>query len=256
VTDERHTVNSVAGKRAAAKILPLLREHTIMRVDRLEPTKNILRGFQAYEEVLEKHPELHGKVTFLAFLVPSRQTLPIYRRYTANVLALIEKINKEFGTEDWTPIHAFFDNVRPRALAAMQYYDVLLVNPILDGMNLVAKEGPAVNLRNGVLVLSRTAGTFQQLAKGSLPTSPIDVMETSQTLYKALTLSPEERRMKAMLARQAVEHNDLNMWLKKQIDDINVLLERVPVSLLAASTPELESGIVANMRYQVELGRL
>ncbi len=256
VTDERRTANSVAGKRAAEKILPLLREHTIMRVDRLEPTKNILRGFQAYEEVLEKHPELRGKVTFLAFLVPSRQTLPIYRRYTANVLALIEKINKKYGTEDWTPIHAFCDNDRTRALAAMQYYDVLLVNPIIDGMNLVAKEGPAVNLRNGVLVLSRTAGTFQQLAKGSLPTSPLDVVETSQALYKALTLSPEERRMKAMLARQAVEHNDLNMWLKKQIDDINMLLERVPVSLLAASTPELESGIVTNMRYQVELGRL
>ncbi|MBV9229803.1 MAG: trehalose-6-phosphate synthase, partial [Chloroflexi bacterium] len=169
VTGERRAVNSAAGKRAAEKISPLLREHTIMRVDRLEPTKNIIRGFQAYEDVLEKHPELHGKVTFLAFLVPSRQTLQVYRRFTADVLALIEKINKKYGTEEWTPIYAFCDNDRTRALAAMQYYDVLLVNPIIDGMNLVAKEGPVVNLRNGVLVLSRTAGAFQQLGKGSIP---------------------------------------------------------------------------------------
>ncbi|HLZ61462.1 MAG TPA: trehalose-6-phosphate synthase [Ktedonosporobacter sp.] len=233
VTEERRVVNSAAGKRAAAQIQPLLREHTIMRVDRLEPTKNILRGFQAYSQVLDEHPELHGEVTFLAFLVPSRQSLPIYRRFTADVVALIEQINLKYGKDDWEPIHAFYDNDRTRALAAMQYYDVLLVNPIIDGMNLVAKEGPVVNLRNGVLVLSRTAGAFQQLAKGSIPTSPTDVTETAQALYKALTLAPEERRLKAVLARQAVERSDLNLWLARQIGDVNELLDR----LLTRSVP-------------------
>ncbi len=235
VTEERRVINSVAGKRAGDKIKPLLREHTIMRVDRIEPTKNILRGFQAYDKMLEEHPELHGKVTFLAFLVPSRQSLPIYRRYSADVMDAMHTINQKYGTEDWTPIHDFCDNDRTRALAAMQYYDVLLVNPIIDGMNLVAKEGPVVNQRDGVLVLSRTAGAFQQLAKGSIPTSPTDVNETTQALYKAVMLSKEERHAKAMIARQAVERSDLNAWLTKQINDINELVDRsasaVPVSL-------------------------
>jgi trehalose 6-phosphate synthase len=237
VTEERRVVQSAAGKRAAERILPLLREHTIMRVDRLDPTKNILRGFQAYRYMLEEHPELRGKTTFLAFLVPSRQSLPIYRRTTSEVEAIIEEINAQFGTEDWTPIHAFFDNDRVRALAAMQYYDVLLVNPIIDGMNLVAKEGAVVNQRNGVLVLSRTAGAYQQLAKGSIPTSPIDVIETAQALYRALMLSPEERRIKATLARQSVERSDLNTWLSRQIHDVNALLDRPMPHDLALAAP-------------------
>ncbi len=195
-----------------------------MRVDRIEPTKNILRGFQAYDKLLENHPELHGKVTFLAFLVPSRQTLPIYRRYSADVMDAMQTINQKYGTEDWTPICDFCENDRTRALAAMRYYDVLLVNPIIDGMNLVAKEGPVVNQRDGVLVLSRTAGAFQQLAKGSIPTSPTDVNETAQALYKAVTLPKEERHAKALFARQAVERSDLNTWLTKQINDINTLI--------------------------------
>jgi trehalose 6-phosphate synthase len=141
-------------------------------------------------------------------------------------------------------VHAFFDNDRTRALAAMQYYDVLLVNPIIDGMNLVAKEGAVVNQRNGVLVLSRTAGAYQQLAKGSIPTSPIDVIETAQALYKAITLAPEERRLKATLARQAVERSDLNMWLARQIRDVNELLDIV---VNPPSLPKEAGTVVANV---------
>ncbi len=226
VNEERKIVNSAAGKRAAESIKPLLADKTIMRVDRIEPTKNIVRGFQAYGDVLSKHPELYGHVTFIAFLVPSRQTLPAYRRFDSDVRSIIEEINNQYGTDDWTPIQAFFGNDRVRALAAMQYYDVLLVNPIIDGMNLVAKEGPIVNAHDGVLVLSRTAGAFQQLAKGSIPTSPTDLGETALALYHALTLSPEERREKAEIARQAVERSDLNVWMARQINDINELLER------------------------------
>jgi trehalose 6-phosphate synthase len=226
VSEERRAVNSAAGRRAAEQIKPLLKEYTIVRVDRVEPTKNLIRGFQAYDLVLDKHPELRGKVTFLAFLVPSRQTLPMYRRFDGDVRGLIDDINNKYGTDDWVPIRAFFGNDRIRALAAMKYYDVLLVNPIIDGMNLVAKEGPVVNENDGVLVLSRTAGAFQQLAKGSIPTSPTDVIETSEALYQALTLAPEERHTKALLARQAVERSDLSMWMARQIEDINEQLER------------------------------
>ena len=232
VTGERKIVNSTAGQRAAAKIRPLLGEKTIMRVDRIEPTKNIVRGFQAYKLLLESHPELRGKVTFLAFLVPSRQTLAKYKRYRSDVLKVIEEINHAYGTTDWTPITAFWENDRVRALAAMQFYDALLVNPIIDGMNLVAKEGLAVNKKDGMLVLSRTAGAFQQLGKAVIPTSPTDLEETAQALYTALTLPETERACRARLARESVERNDLNRWLTRQVNDINTLLEqRLTVSV-------------------------
>jgi trehalose 6-phosphate synthase len=228
VTTERALVNSVAGKRAAKKMRALLGEQTIMRVDRIEPTKNILRGFQAYDHLLENHPELQGKVNFLAFLVPSRQSLPEYKRYTADVMKIIDEVNQKYSTPTWQPITAFCENDRIRALAAMQYYDVLIVNPIIDGMNLVAKEGPAVNQNNGILVLSRTVGAFQQLGKACIPTSPTDIEETAQALYLALTLPAEERRSKSAMARLIVERQDLDAWMHRQILDMNELLDRQP----------------------------
>ena len=226
VSEERRIIHSAAGKRAAQRIRPLLGEHTIMRVDRIEPTKNIVQGFHAYADILERHPELYEKVTFLAFLVPSRQALSIYRRYRKEILKLIEDINQKFGRNEWTPIQAFVQNNRTQALAALQFYDVLLVNPLIDGMNLVAKEGSIVNQRNGVLILSRTCGAFQQLGEASIPISPADMVETAEALYKALTLSPEERRQKAELARQIVEHHDLKTWIAQQARDISSLIEK------------------------------
>jgi trehalose 6-phosphate synthase len=231
VTQERRIVQSRAGKRAAERILPQLGDKTVMRVDRIEPTKNIVRGFQAYAQMLDEHPELQGRVRFLAFLVPSRQSLPEYKRYNTEVMKIIEEINRRYGTEEWIPIQAFSGNDRTQALAAMQYYDVLLVNPIIDGMNLVAKEGPVVNLKDGIVVLSRTAGAFQQMGKAVIPTSPTDVNETAQALYKALTLPTDERKIKAAQARQIVERQDLNKWLLRQIADINELLDRLPTRI-------------------------
>ena len=244
VTGERRVVQSAAGKRAAERIRPLLGKKTIMRVDRIDPTKNIVRGFQAYAQMLDEHPELLGKVTFLAFLVPSRQALPIYQRYNADVLKIIEEINQKYGTDEWTPIHSFFENDRTQALAAMQFYDVLLVNPIIDGMNLVAKEGSVVNQCNGVLVLSRTAGAFPQLGKASIPTSPTDIAETTQALYKALMLSAEERRAMAKLARQIVENRDLNVWLTRQIRDINEVIDSSSDSESDSDSSDDSNGIV------------
>ncbi len=153
------------------------------------------------------------------------------------MLRVIDQINWKYGTEDWTPIHAFCGNDRTRALAAMQWYDVLLVNPIMDGMNLVAKEGPVVNQSNGVLVLSRTAGAFQELARGAIPTSPTDIVETAEGLYRGLTMSQEERRQKATLARLGVESNDLNAWLTRQLRDLEALVDRVHSTALPMMIP-------------------
>ena len=225
VTDERKIVRSRPSKQALDQIKPLLQEYTIMRVDRIEPTKNIVQGFQAYDTLLEQHPELHKKVTFLAFLVPSRQSLPLYRKYQEQTLKAIEEVNEKYQTPDWTPIHAFVQNDRVVALTALQFYDALLVNPIIDGMNLVAKEGPAVNKKNGVLVLSRSSGAFQQLAEACIPISPADRLEIAEALYKALTLPNEERQHLLQLAREEIERNDLHTWLEQQISDMNDLLK-------------------------------
>ncbi|HLH63570.1 MAG TPA: trehalose-6-phosphate synthase [Ktedonobacteraceae bacterium] len=243
VVQERKIVQSAAGKRAAEKMRPLLNEKTIVRVDRIEPTKNILRGFQAFAQMLDEHPELRGKVNFLAFLVPSRQSLSVYQRHNTEIVKLIEEINQKYATDTWTPIHAFFQNDRVEALAAMQFYDVLLVNPIIDGMNLVAKEGPAVNKKDGVLVLSRTAGVYKQMAKACIPTSPTDTAETAHALYKALMLPSQERRRLATLARQEVEQHDLSHWLRRQVEDINALLDTATSTPLPLTLDEVSSNV-------------
>ena len=224
VAEERNSVKSSGGKRAAERVQPFLRKYNVMRVDRIEPTKNIVQGFKAYETLLERHPELHEQITFLAFLVPSRQSLARYRNYQDEVRTIIEEINQKYGRNGWKPVQSFVQNDRTMALAALQFYNVLLVNSLIDGMNLVAKEGPAVNKVDGVLVLSRTSGAFQQLGEASLPISPADNLETAEALYTALTLSAEERKRLAQMAREEVEHNDLATWIRQQLDDINALL--------------------------------
>jgi trehalose 6-phosphate synthase len=156
-------------------------------------------------------------------------------------MKIINKVNKKYGTPDWQPITAFCQNDRTLALAAMQFYDVLMVNPIIDGMNLVAKEGPVVNQNNGVLLLSRTVGAFQQLGKASIPTSPTDVAETAQALYKALTLPEEERHRLSTTARLVVERQDLDAWMLRQIADINDLLDRHTTRL----PPSAKSGMAS-----------
>ncbi len=217
----RRTLLTAPARAGADELGDLLSDERqiIMRVDRLDPSKNVIRGFLAYETLLRRWPELRGRICFLAFLIPSRQSIPIYRKYERDVRALIRRINAAYGTDEWQPIVPFFDNNRPRALAAMRRYDVLLVNPIIDGMNLVAKEGPAVNERNGVLVLSRTAGAFQQLADVALPITPTDIDETATELYEALRMSSRERTQRAERARAIVEAETPVDWALAQLRD-------------------------------------
>ncbi|SRR6266566_1260806 len=224
VAEERNIVGSAAGKRETKNIEPFLEKKIIMRVDRIDPVKNILPGFQAYAQLLDEHPEFLNEVTFLAFLVPTRETVPLYQRYKAEVHQIIDEINQKYGSNAWTPIHAFYGNDRTRALVALQFYDVLLVNPMIDGMNLVAKEGATLNQRNGVLVLSRTAGTFAELREASIPISPKSQAETAHALYQALVLPLAERREMAAQARKIVELHTLQDWITHQIHDINELL--------------------------------
>ena len=199
-------------------------ESTIIRVDRAEPNKNVLRGFNAYRLLLSKHPELHGKVTFLAFLVPSRTHIRQYQRYMEEIQEAIDQINSAFGNETWKPIVTFMENNYVQAIAGMKLYDVLLVNPVIDGINLVAKEGPVVNTRNGVLVLSESSGTYPQLSEGSLGVSPADIEGTMQALYQAIAMTTEERKRRADILANAVRQEDINSWICRQLEDIGRLL--------------------------------
>ncbi len=176
----------------------------IVRVDRTELSKNIIRGLGAYRELLATHPEWHGRVMHLAFAYPSRHDLPEYREYTARVQRLAREISEEFGTGDWDPLILAVDDDYARSLAAYRLADVLLVNPIRDGMNLVAKEGPILSERGCALVLSREAGAAAELAADALMINPFDVSGTAQALHDALTMpEPERERRAASLARAA-----------------------------------------------------
>lgn len=195
-------------------------QQVIVRVDRTEPSKNIVRGFQAFEELLELHPEHIGRVKFLAFLVPSRLEVDEYRDYHDRFLAAAGWVNSRFGTSDWEPVRVIMGENYPRALAGLQIYDVLLVNSIADGMNLVAKEGAVVNQRNGVLVISEGTGASQQLESAALIISPCDVFGTAEALHRALTMPADERKASADRLRMLVEENDINAWFCSQIKEI------------------------------------
>ncbi|HEX6798569.1 MAG TPA: trehalose-6-phosphate synthase [Ktedonobacterales bacterium] len=218
----RHVLDSTAGRAAERELAPLLGGEgvrLIVRVDRLEPTKNILRGLLAFEALLREHRDLHGTVRHLLFLVPSREGLEIYRRYARDVRRQIARINAEFGTPEWQPVTAFFENNRARGMVAMRHADVLLVNPVIDGMNLVVKEGAVVGERDPAIVLSRTAGSYLQLAPAVLPVTPTDLVETQAQLAEALAMPRDERHRLAAHARQIVLDESLTGWVMAQIRD-------------------------------------
>jgi trehalose 6-phosphate synthase len=202
---------------------PLTRDVTIVRVDRAEPSKNIIRGFRAYESLLDRYPELQGQIALLAFLVPSRTELPVYQTYTDELFEVVTGINDEYGTDDWQPIRVFFEENYLQAVAAMRLYDILLVNPLVDGMNLVAKEGPLVNPRDGVLVLSEMAGAHEQLGEYALSVSPTDLEGTVRALHAAISMHPDERRRRAAALRRVVQEEDITFWMERQFRDLMAL---------------------------------
>ncbi len=209
-------------------------EKLIVRVDRTDPAKNIVRGFLAYERLLRDHPELHTRVVFWAFLQPSRQDITAYRDYVASVRATAERINREFKRPGWDPIRIEFGENLRRAVAAYVEYDVMLVNPIYDGMNLVAKEGALLNRKNGVLVLSENAGAHEELGERAVTINPFDVDATAEALHVALTAPEQTRRGLAEALRSQIRANDINRWLSLQIRDLRDLVHDGDQSRLPA----------------------
>jgi len=190
----------------------------IVRVDRTELSKNIVRGLAAYRELLETRPEWRGRVTHLAFAYPSRSGLAEYRAYTALVHELAAEINTEFGTADWQPLILDVKDDYPRSLAACGVADVLLVNPIRDGMNLVAEEGPILSERGCALVLSREAGAAALIGEAALVINPYDVSATANALHAGLIMPAAERQRRSSTIASAAAARAPRRWLAEQVE--------------------------------------
>jgi trehalose 6-phosphate synthase len=190
----------------------------IVRVDRMELSKNLLRGFWAFEELLETQPHRRERVVFVALAYPTRQGLPEYLAYQNEVESVVERINQRWGTPGWTPVVLEVEDDYHRSLAALTHYDVLLVNPVRDGLNLVAKEGPLVNTRHGVLALSREAGAYDELGPAALEVNPFDVAGTADVLATALDMGAAERQARSERLTALVLARRPEDWLADQLD--------------------------------------
>lgn len=204
-------------------------EKVILRVDRVDPAKNAIAGFRAFEQLLRTHPEWMRRVQFWAFLQPSRQDVAAYRAYADSLAATVADINARFGQADWRPIRLEVWENLARALAAYQLFDVLLVNSRYDGMNLVAKEGMLLNRRAGALVLSKTVGAHKELGRWALSVDADDIDGTAAALNDALSLPLPERERRGRAIRAVIREHDLDRWIDTQLRD---LWELVPEARL------------------------
>jgi trehalose 6-phosphate synthase len=185
----------------------------VVRVDRIELSKNLLRGFVAFDDLLDRHAEWRERVVFAAFCYPSREGLPEYLAYRQEVEGLVHQINARWATPDWTPIVLETSDDFPRSVAALRRYDVLLVNPIRDGLNLVAKEGPLVNERDGLVVLSTESGAWAELEGTVRPVNPFDITATADAMADALGCEPATRATEATALRARAGARTPADWL-------------------------------------------
>ncbi|HEX9380747.1 MAG TPA: trehalose-6-phosphate synthase [Gaiellaceae bacterium] len=198
-------------------------EKLVVRVDRTDPSKNIVRGFRAFELYLDAHPEMRRRVGMLALLDPSRQEIPEYAEYLGAIEREARRVNDRFQENGWMPIDLRIEDDFPRSVAAYKQFDVLLVNAIFDGMNLVAKEAPLVNERDGVVVLSENTGAHAELGDWALTVNPFDVDGQADAIHEALAMDAGERRRRLEAIRAHVREHDAGTW----IDDLLAALDRV-----------------------------
>jgi trehalose 6-phosphate synthase len=196
-------------------------EKLVVRVDRTDPSKNIVRGFRAFELYLEAHAEMHGRVGMLALLDPSRQEIPEYAEYLGAIQREARRVNDRFQQEGWAPIDLTIEDNFIGSVAAYKQFDALFVNAIFDGMNLVAKEAPLVNERDGVLILSENAGAHAELGEWALTVNPFDVAGQAEAIHAALTMGEAERRARLEAIRNHVREHDVAAWIEAQLADLD-----------------------------------
>src|SRR6478735_7668109 len=209
-----------------AELLHRRRDHLILRVDRADLSKNVLRGFTGFDIFLEQHPEFSERITFTAQLMPSRTDVPEYAEYLEKIEALVAVVNHRHGTPDWMPIQLKLRDDLEEAVAAYKHYDVLLVNAMFDGMNLVAKEGPVVNERDGVSILSENTGAHEELHEHALSVNPFDIQALADSIHAALTMAPAERERRLNGLKETVTARDPGDWIDEQLADIREKAEQ------------------------------
>lgn len=199
----------------AARELDVLRgdRKLIFRTDRIDPAKNIVRGFVAYDHLLAAHPEWRERVVFVAMLTASRENLAEYVTYQKEVDEAAASVNERWSTDSWQPVVVDTRDNFLRSVAAFTRYDVLLVNSLKDGLNLVAKEGPLVNRRDGVLCLSPEAGAYAELQEAAVAVHPFDVEQAATALHVALSMGADERATRAARLRELVRAHTPRTWL-------------------------------------------
>jgi trehalose 6-phosphate synthase len=198
----------------------LRREYLVLRVDRMDLSKNIVRGFKAFDMFLDDHPEFKQRITFLALLQPSRGDVKEYNTYRQQIMREVEVINTKHGTTNWMPIDVRMQDNFMRSVAAYKQFDVLMVNAIYDGMNLIAKEAGLINRHDGVLILSENTGAHEELGEYCLSVNPFDLESQSEAIYQALIMEKDEKSRRAGMIRDTVKHNDIQKWIETQFVDI------------------------------------
>ena len=211
-------LDEVAASEACRSRLERLEEELdgrtlLLRSDRVELSKNLIRGFLAFDELLEDSPQWRGRLVFLARVYSSRESLPEYLAYRTEVEHVVARVNERWGARGYTPVVLDLEDDFAATVAALRRYDMLLVNPIRDGLNLVAMEGPAVNERDGVLVLSREAGAYDDLADVAVGINPFDVTGTAAAMASGLSMSDAERRVRAAELRRRARSRIPAHWL-------------------------------------------
>ncbi|HLW96887.1 MAG TPA: trehalose-6-phosphate synthase [Solirubrobacteraceae bacterium] len=196
------------------------RDFVILRVDRADLSKNVLRGFTAFDTFLEQHPEFSERVTFIAQLMPSRSDVPQYAEYLERIEAVVAVVNHRHGTPDWMPIQLKLRDDLEEAFASYRRYDVLLVNAMFDGMNLVAKEGPLLNENAGVSILSENTGAHDELGEFALSVNPFDIQELADSIHAALVMDAAERETRLAGLKAIVTARDPGDWIDDQLADI------------------------------------
>jgi trehalose 6-phosphate synthase len=201
-------------------------EFLVLRVDRTDPSKNVVRGFRSFALFLDLHPEFHGRVSMLALLDPSRQDIPEYSEYLGAIQREARAVNDRFQREGWVPIDLQVGDNFLQAVAAYKQYDVLLVNALFDGLNLVSKEAPLVNERDGVVVLSENTGSYEELGEWAITVNPFDVYGQATAIHEALTMAADEKRRRALAIREYVVEHDLEAWIEAQLADLDRVAAR------------------------------
>ncbi len=194
----------------------------VLGVDRLDYTKGIPDRLKAYRAALVRHKDLHGKITFVQVVIPSRTDIDEYADLKSEIEGLVGEINGQFTTPGWVPIHYLFRSLdRTELLSYYRSAEIALITPLKDGMNLVAKEYCASSIETGVLILSEFAGAAPQMAEGALLVNPYDIEGVADAIYQAWAMPEAERRARLSSLRQVVREQDIYWWVNTFLQTSN-----------------------------------